>query len=304
MGKLIKMIEPKRLIDKRIDLLGANLGDIRKPPSPISCVDKQHCEILDLSRSVHSLYIIPMFFALCLLCCWRINDFREGWKGSERMILSALASDKKIYGEDFYKNTNDPEKLYWFNKIGSDEKMSFQEYLNRRYNNKVSFKIDIFFLILGGVVVPCYGIWAFGFKRRAPLFFDRERQLVYTWRFGRAWVQRYDDLQLHENNSALIFVLRGFMKTGQFGFFKFPVSPSGNPHFNFVMFYQPVLAFIAKFMEFGLYPVFPDGPWKAGPSYYFFGSCFYLFIDKKPKDFEQQLTRILQKLDEDKAGEA
>jgi hypothetical protein len=136
-------------------------------------------------------------------------------------------------------------------------------------------------------------------KRRAPIHFDRDRQIIYTWRFGKVWAQHYKTLGYYYNSSVMFFYLRFLDPDGEekpLGFAQYQIQPSGNPYSNPWSEQEPVLAAAVKFMELGQEAVWPND-WQGRKNFYFFD-------DKKPEDFDRQLALILQKIDEEKAAEA
>jgi len=294
MAKFFKNVEPLPLNNKRQALLDTPLA-VTTPPKPIIALDARYCKVNNNATALRNLFLIPWFIGLCYTFYVHVDELMTGWRGAEQSAKRYIESTKIMYGDNFFENTQDPYQIKAYNLINEQGMMTFRTYLHHNYNDYVGgdrrLRIDIFLVALYSIGLPGLLIWIIRFRRRPPLYFDRERQLLYTWHRGHVRGQRYDKLRLHENIQALIFVLRGQHKDGSLGWTKFLVQPTGNPLLSSVSSYQTLLAFLAQYMAYGKDHVLPDQQdFNAR-------RAFYFYEDKQPADLEQQLEQLLQALD-------
>jgi len=267
------------------------------PPKPIVNIDKAHCELTNNSAAFRNLFILPWLLGLWLTLWWNVDDFVKSWGAIERFTNHYIAVEKKKNGDDYFEYTTDPYALSLQNKVNEQGDMSLQRYLQYRYfdtskvGGSMRLKVDIGLAIVYLIAIPGLLIWAIRFPRHAPLVFDRERQLVYHWAKGKVFVQRFERLRIDEQLQNLTIQLRGERKNGELGWAKFRIQPTGNPWFNGRAAYVPVLAYVLQFMEQGLAQVLPGKEsWQGKQSFFF-------FEQKKPADFEAQITALLERLD-------
>lgn len=301
--KKFKWVEhPIPLMFKRGELLKYELGEGNKVPRPIISISN---EFLVLSNSfviIRNLFLIPALIAVLYLCITEIQDVHKSWKASEKSTRDFIISSKGHYGDDYFENLPVNAKyrdiiLYQFNRLDDFGNLTFDQFLTDRYGDKLyefgdwSRRHDRNSIIFFGTTIPLLLIWAIGFKRRAPLIFDRKRRLLYTWSKGNVVAQRYDNLRVLETPSFLAIMLRATVKKGKLGWGRFSVTPQGNTIYNSKDSYQQVLAYIAQFMEYGREHVLPEQTEWQGHKGFFF------FEDKKPEDFEEQLEALLVRID-------
>ena len=178
-----------RLLTNKDEFLKIKI-ESRYPPPPIMFVNDRYLKV-ELDRSViRNWGLMAGLITFLVLGYGYVNDFHKSWKGSERGTLNFIEAKKEHYGEDFFSVTKRISVLEWYNEIGDDLVLSFDEYLwNVRFNSergassKLAFDIfKVSFLILG---ISFLLYFIISFKRLAPLVFDRERQIFYSWRSGK-----------------------------------------------------------------------------------------------------------------------
>lgn len=265
------------------------------PAQPVIDINNHFCYLNNTTAVLRNLFLIPWLCALIALCGMYSYDFFDGWGKSERSAIRYIAAVEKNNGEDYFITTKDERDIIKYNRISNDGVMRLNQYIHDRYHYYVAgerkFHTDIFILIIAFIAVPGLLYWVITFPRYAPLIFDRQRRLVYSWRKGVIAVARYDDLRIYENSTALMFLLRSETKTESAGYFKFSVQPSGNPIINSKKSYKEILVYVAHFMEHGLESVLTEQEsWEGNK-----GS--FLFEDKKPENFEEKLTALLVRID-------
>jgi len=267
------------------------------PPKPIVSIDTKKCLLINNAVAFRNLFILPWLFGLCLTLWWNVDEIAKSWIAAEESANYRIALKKKINGNDYFENTTDPYALRLYGKVNKQGKMSLQRYIQHRYFDTAEvggtrrLQVDIGLAIVYLIAIPGLLFWAIRFPRHGPLIFDRERQLVYHWSKGKAYVQRFERLRIDEQTQFLVIQLRGEKKNGDMGWAKFNIQPTRNPYYNGKASYQPVLAYVLQYMEQGLAQVLPGKQNWQGKQPFFF------FDDKKPTDFEAQLTDLLARLD-------
>jgi hypothetical protein len=300
--KKFKWVEhPIPLAFKRDELLAYDHDDNSKVPRPVISINY---EFLTLSNSfviIRNLFIIPALFSVLYLFIVEVRDVYETWKASEKNAIYFIESRKMDYGDDYFKSIPISEKrkesiLYRYNRINQAGALSFEQFLTDRYEGYYvdgdgSRRHDRNSIIFFGTTIPLLLLWVIGFKRRAPLIFDRKRRLLYTWSKGNVVAQRYDNLRALETPSFLAIMLRATVKKDALGWGRFSVTPQGNTIYNSKDSYQQILAYIVQFMEYGREHVMPaQTQWQGRKGFFF-------FEDKKPADFEEQLLALLVRID-------
>jgi len=300
MVKLYERVYPVPLRNKRNELLNISFASPhedpetarthRRPPEPVIQVNEHYCAVNHNAVSVRNLFLIPWILGLLLTACWHIDEFFYEWKALERSASRYIESTKKMFGDNYFIETNDPVEIRMYNRINKKGEMPLEKYLSQRYYYMVGgmrvLYTDILLVFLYIIILPGLIFWAIRYPKLAPLYFDRDKRVVYTWRKGRIMAQWYDDIRILENISALTFVLRGDRKDGMLWWYHIKIQPHGNPIFNTVESYQPILAFIAQFMEYGKDHVWPGNAYHYEPNFYF-------FKDKKPDNFSAKLDVLL-----------
>lgn len=270
--------------------------------NPIISVDDDFLVLKNSFAIIRNLFLIPALIYVLFQCKTEVDNIYTEWKVSETDAIDLIASVKAQYGDDYFDTIPKYEKrkgteVYRYIIINNEGRLTFDRFLMERYRGK-SFgwenyysRHDINSIIFFGTTIPILLIWVIRFKRRAPLIFDRKRRLLYTWSKGDVVAQRYDNLRVLETSSFLAIMLRAPVKKGKLGWGRFSVSPQGNTIYNSHESYQSILAYIVQFMEYGREHVMPEQTQWQGRKGWFF------FEDKKPKDFEEQLTALLVRID-------
>jgi len=259
-------------------------------PQPVIKINQRYCYLNNTTATLRNLFLIPWLCAFIVLCGMYSNDFVDGWGKSERSAIRYINSLNRNYGENYFKTSTRELHISIYNRINEDGVMPLNQYIKNRGELKIH--TDIFILIIAFIAIPGLLYWIITFPRYAPLIFDRQRRLVYSWRKGVIAVARYDDLRIYENSTALMFLLRSETKTESAGYFKFSVQPSGNPIINSKKSYKEILVYVAHFMEHGLESVLTEQEFWEGNK----GS--FLFEDKKPENFDERLAALLVIIDE------
>lgn len=264
------------------------------PPQPIKSIELDRLGILTSIGNLRFLFLVPWLVGISLGLYWMAEDIYREWKSTEVGHIEYVEYRKNKYGDDYFQNTDNAVARRKYERLVEGRKMTLNSYLYYRYNEVAyadrNFIVD---LVFGGMAIAIIFILIvaiLSFHRRASLYFDRKRKIVYTWRFGRAWAQCYDDLWYYSNNVAMSFILYSFDKKGRFKMKRFVVTPSGNPFLNGEVLYRPVLAFIIQFMERGRDAVWASD-WEGRRGW-------YLFEDRRPEDLQVQIDEVLAHIEE------
>jgi hypothetical protein len=295
--KLIQHQDPVSLRGEIESLLAQELPQLNSPVPPIQSVSMSTMALGENSVSFRNLFLLPWIVGMFVVLYLQADEIYGAWKAQEQWMVEHLESQEAYYGSGYLLSTND-----WLTKkylsVLDNNKLPFPAYMKMRYDsNWFTFaedarETDILRTSIASVLIILLTIWAVFMKRKAPLYFDRDKKIIYTWRKGKVWAQRYENLSYHLNVQALIVMLRMINPEGEekpLWWGRYIIQPTGNPFFNFKSLQINVLAAIVKFMEHGQHSVWPRD-WEGRKPFYF-------FADKRPDDFERQLSLILKKLD-------
>ncbi|MCW8349132.1 hypothetical protein MD535_24400 [Vibrio sp. ZSDZ65] len=131
------------------------------------------------------------------------------------------------------------------------------------------------------------------FPRLAEIHFDRQRGIVYTWRFGKIAACKFENLGFREDKIGLTLFLYGESKKHESGYWPalFGLQPTGKAHMNSEDDNTFLMAQLFAFIDEGKQAVI------TGESFQRPQSKTYLYVDKKPKNFDSRLEDILKRDD-------
>lgn len=255
---------PSLLILRRDKLLSYIPAVTKGIPSPVMAINDDYLVLRYPSFLIRNLFFIPMLCILLLLSTIEVNDLYNNYLQHNRLDNDVKLSFMHFFIYSYENNIESGTEIYWKGK------------------NK------LLFFILSIVVLL---IWIIRCKKRAPLIFDYQRKLVYSWIGGVVTAQRYDNIYIHQGVSTLQVQLRAAIDDEHLGWFHFSVIAGGNNRYSLVDAYECILSYIVKFMEHGRQQVMPENVvWSKCKEW-----C--LFEDKKPIDFEEQLSSLLERID-------
>ncbi|EPJ45396.1 MAG: hypothetical protein OFPII_27600 [Osedax symbiont Rs1] len=267
---------------------------------PIDLINGKLFAIRECNIKFRNAFVIPWAIAWVVLSGLFIDEFMTDKRKAESSNLHFIEGSKADNGADYFEwPENKDMKRRWVLPFGNDLKLSYYEYINNlRYDNpNFAFKrklMDISKLIIFGLGTPLLLIWAIGFRRRALVYFDRERRIVYSWRFGKVYAQHFDKLAIIENKHGLHIALCGANASNYQHWHRFIIQPTGNIVYNQPEDNKPLLLLISRFMDQGQHSVVAQD--------YHRKKVISLLHDKQPKDFETTLTGILDNLDRTHGG--
>ena len=297
---LIKHHYPIPLVNKLKALLSFQLTKEAPPPTPIVYVDEHLCKLSNNSMKARNMGLIPLLLIVLFTACLNANNILKSWSARERATIDSIELYKKKYGENYFSSTEvNPIHLKWYKLLDESGELTFKSYLYARHSNKHTaygsyfYKKDISFLVFYAITIPLLLFFIIRFKRQAPMVFDRDKKIVYLWYKSKVRAQHFKNLRVYEDFQMMRIQTRGFDKHNNMQWANFMVQPRHNPYYNGKDAYEPVLAFICQFMEYGREHVMPQcEQWQTDDK------PFAFFDDEKPKDFEQQLNAVLTHLSE------
>jgi hypothetical protein len=287
----------EKLTDHEEKWLAMELPEVGRPVPPICSIDRNTLAIKTNIGAARNLFLIPWFLGLFVLLFLWTDDFYGAWKGLERSTIHHVEHQKKFYGEDYFEKTTDVWELRIYHRLNNEEKIDLRTYLKYHYGETPhasrTLQVDIGFGFLWAACFVALSICIVRFRQFAPLYIDRDRKVVYTWRKGQVWAQRYDQLHFKCEMPGMYIFLRFEHKNGELWWNRFSIQPSGNPFYNPRILCEPVLAAIAKFVNSGRDAVWQEN-WQGSLGHYF-------RKDKKPLDFDERVERILARIDKELA---
>jgi len=285
---------PKALSGQWQMLRQINIEPRIDPLEPIMSVTNTTLSIRGNSHTFRNIFLLPITLAFCVLSYMWLDDKSDSWSVAEQNRIHSIEASKRLFGEDFFNITDDPDEHRRYNYIGDDGKMSFEEYIDFRLTGTVTGLEGIIFDVLFSLFV--FGstlgliLWLIIFRRRAEIYFDRQRRMVYTWRFGLILATRFENLGIIENVQGLQLLFCGENAQDDHGWRRILIQPTSQPMFNRVADNQYPLAVILQFMEQGKETIITGDRFRRRPS-----PCF--FTDLPPPNFEPRLEQLLTHLD-------
>jgi hypothetical protein len=283
----------EKLTDHEEKWLAMELPEVGRPVPPICSIDRNTLAIKTNIGAARNLFLVPWLLGLFVLLFLWTDDFYGAWKAEEKGTIEFVEDLKRTEGEDYFKKTDHPVDLDIYSRLNKEGKIELHRYLKYHYvetpGGNRRLKVDIGFGIFWIVTFVTLSICIVRFRQFAPLYIDRDRKVVYTWRKGQVWAQRYDQLHFKCEMPGMYIFLRFEHKNGELWWNRFSIQPSGNPFYNPRILCEPVLAAIAKFVNSGRDAVWQEN-WQGSLGYYF-------RKDKKPDDFDERVERILTRID-------
>ncbi len=280
------------ILSKENDLLTLNTGFPDRPIPPVISINENVLALNNNMGKARLVIMLPFMFAGLFLYWNFFSEFKEEWKSHERNTIQYIESKKNRLGDEYFHKTEDEYDLKKYERLNSEGKVPLETYIYYIYNEtlypqKIFWK-DVFALSFATFFFIPWFIVLIIQKRVPPLYFDRNKRLVYSWKDGKVWANRYDILTYAYDHQVLQICTRTMYK-GQFGWGNYPLQPSSVPYLVSKDQVRKTLAVIAKFMEKGQEEIW-DKDWNGKLDFYF-------REHKKPEDFDEQLADLLEKID-------
>ncbi|CAH1559578.1 conserved hypothetical protein [Vibrio jasicida] len=276
--------------------------------------------LLTLRTGYHSrrnTIVVPWMLMLTVLTLYFIYassykyDFESHKAQAARMIdfHRDRAPDYKRWILDAQKTGDTEEEAYYQRRLAENEKQIKGYSIYFEQDGDVTLfthmraleqlgKLDSFLSTTGFLALMCalsLGMWLlFLLKPQdAEVYFDRNRQIVYSWRHGRVGAASFDKMGILENHLGLNIVLQ-FENKKQTGYRPMGIVgiDIGKLSFHRESDMTYPLAQILAFMEHGKEAVITGESFTREPAKYF------LHKDKKPDNFEQRVEAALAAQDD------
>ncbi|MGI9947002.1 hypothetical protein [Vibrio hyugaensis] len=284
-------------INKLVEIKDECLDEIElvaldDPREPIMSVNDRILAIRNGVHNYRSHYILPMAIGFWCFLFFVVSDL--GPNSAEikfaRSILVKYETNSSLLSERKYN--------YYKTMLGEDQNSGILDYVkaahlyggetHQRRQNERLFIIMVLFAISVALTH-----WYLRFRIMAYLFFDRKKQIVYTWRKGRVAACRFENIGFREETLGLRLFLYGEKKKTDDGYtykeVEFLIQPSESMFFNSKQDNNLLLAQLFAFMGTGKQAVIKDAhferemprTWQAK--------------DIQPEDFDARLEEILKR---------
>lgn len=260
------------------------------PGEPIMSVNDNVLSIRNASHNIRSVYFLPWVIGLWLCSFWLYNDIKPGEIETNYALhrMEIIDAGGRSAGPNEYKLHS--------TMLGTNGKVQWPSYIKAimMYGDKSDKKHLIQTLTIVSVVAIITVLFTFlliRFPRLAEIYFDRQRGIVYTWRFGKMAACRFENLGFREDKIGLTLFLYGESKKHESGYWPalYGLQPTGKAHMNSEDDNTFLMAQLFAFMDRGKQAVITGEQFqRAQPK-------TYLFQDNKPKNFEKRLEAILER---------
>ncbi|NAW56366.1 MULTISPECIES: hypothetical protein [unclassified Vibrio] len=249
--------------------------------------------IRNAAHNIRSIYFLPWVVGFWLLSISFVYDFGP----NDGMIAHAHYNIQKNIDREKRGLSYDKERdLYYKALVGNDGTGSRLDLINAviqhgsdSYRKSIYGEITFISILIVFSLILTAGL--IRFPRLAEIHFDRQRGIVYTWRFGKIAACRFENLGFREDKIGLTLFLYGESKKHKSGYWPalFGLQPTGKAHMNSEDDNTFLMAQLFAFMDKGKQAVITGEQFqRAQPK-------TYLFQDNKPKDFEKRLEAILER---------
>ncbi|WP_047046003.1 hypothetical protein [Vibrio mexicanus] len=236
--------------------------------------------------------VVPWMLMLSALSMFFVYDSIPNFDNLQKQVEESLTNFKK-YRETGHTPMYDMDSMETYMKalLNKEGKVTALTYIQAQdlrgrgdsVYSTISFNSLMVFLALS--------VWlVFLLKPRdAEVYFDRQRQIVYTWRHGRVGAAKFDKMGIIENHLSLNIILQ-FENKKKTGFEPMAIVgiDIGKLAFHKENDMTYTLAQILAFMDHGKEAIITGDTFQREPAKYF------LRKDKKPADFERRLEAALK----------
>ncbi len=261
------------------------------PREPVMSVSDAVMSIRTAGNNLRLHIFLPWVIAFWFLSFKFIADF--GPNSGEIAYANSNIQEKLEYDRQGI-NYDPADFAYYQALVGSDGKGSIPEYIyavskfsTERHRNTVYGElVYTSATLLIAIILTTRFICA---RRPAEIYFDRKRDIVYTWRLGKIAACRFDNLGFRETQKGMQLFLYGENTKRNDGYWPtvFRLQPTGAVYFNREDDNTPLMMKLFTFMDKGKSALI------TGESFDREQSDSYLYTDDKPSNFEQRLQAIL-----------
>ena len=261
------------------------------PLDPIVSVDNKVLTVRTGYHNRRDAILIPLMLVFSFFSILMLNDLVPDFESEQVYAHKMLeyVEEQRALPNPSYR-TDDIEKRYRA-LLNENGEVTWSTYIRAK---EVEGKLESFissFLLLCFFLLPSIAMWLIFFlkPRDAEVYFDRERQIVYSWRHGRVGAAYFDKMGLIENQVGINIVLQ-FENKKQKGYRPMAIVgiDTGKLAFHTEADTTYPLAQILAFMDHGKEAVITVPSFKRKPAKLFWR------IDPKPENFEARVDAALK----------
>ncbi|MCY9844875.1 hypothetical protein [Vibrio caribbeanicus] len=280
-------------INKLVEIKDECLDEIElvaldDPREPIMSVNDRILAIRNGVHNYRSHYVLPMVISAWCFLFFLISNI--GPTPTEVYAAKNALEHKSVLSEE--------DVNYFEALLGDSGNATTFDYISAVFNysvesHKKNLKDNLMINFIMFLVCILLTYWYLRFRIMAYLFFDREKQIVYTWRKGRVAACRFENIGFREEKLGLRLFLYGEKKKTDDGYtykeVEFLIQPLESMFFNSKQDNNLLLAQLFAFMGTGKQAVIKDAhferemprTWQAK--------------DQQPEDFDARLEEILKR---------
>lgn len=262
------------------------------PFDPVVSVDDKVLKVRTGYHNRRNYYIVPWMLMLSILATYFTV---ESWPDFPYLVedahetIALMQEYRRTGDRPFY----DIDKMEAYHRamLNEDGRATFFTYMEAQ---SVRGRLDRFIegvVLLGLMWMITVAMWLlFLLKPRdAEIYFDRQRQIVYSWRHGRVGAAYFDKMGLIENHLGINLVLQ-FENKKQQGYSPMAIVgiDTGKLTFHSEADTTYPLAQILAFMDHGKSAVITGSSFKRKPAKFFWR------VEPKPDNFEQRVNAALK----------
>ena len=272
-----------------------DISPCHTPPEPIMTITEDTMTVQDASLRGRNIFLLPLMLAfwcsLFLGAHMALSD-KDAFEDTNNYMISL---SKKKYGDNYFQTTDNAFAIKMYSWTGDDGKVSWSEYLKYRYysDDGYSYLILGFALFLLNLFAALFFTYkVLFFPVFPPIFFDRRRQIVYTWHQGTVMGCHFKHLGIGENAFGVKLFMLGEHPTKEDGLYARQIWPTSSALLTQTDVTTYLLAVILKYMA--------EGPNEllTGQEFHRQTQPIGLIKDKKPADFDTRLEAVLARGDE------
>ena len=262
------------------------------PFDPIVSVDDKVLTVRTGYHNRRNYFIVPWMLMLSILASYFSYDSwpdLESLELHEQGNLEQIQNHRKSGTRPFYNI--DERELYARTLLGNDGKATIYTYMKAQevQGTLGGFIEGAVLLALMWMIVVAMWLLFLLKPRDAEVYFERQRQIVYSWRHGRVGAAYFDKMGLIENHLGINLVLQ-FENKKQKGYRPMAIVgiDTGKLTFHSEAETTYPLAQILAFMDHGKSAVITGSSFQRKPAKFFWR------IDPKPDNFEQRVNAALE----------
>uniref|UniRef100_UPI00063C6430 hypothetical protein n=1 Tax=Vibrio mexicanus TaxID=1004326 RepID=UPI00063C6430 len=287
-GFLVRYQYPQKLIKWR-ESVSSHFKTIQPaddPLEPFMTVTDDVISVRDAKNGLRLAYLLPLVIGLWVLSFTFVGKLgpTEDQLAFAKEVLELRADEQSALNHKYYETM-----------LGKSGNGSFASYLKAvthygTENYKTSVFIDIAIALITSSLAIFFTAVFIKTPKPANIYFDRKRQIVYTWFGGRLAACRFENLGFLERKTGMELYLYCENKKSKGGYNVAPiiVQPTGKVHLNTERDNDYFIAQIFNFMDNGKSAVI------TGESFHRSESHSYFRIDKRPEPFEERLEKLLE----------